>query len=78
MFAALLPLRERVQGSEHPDTLDTHHSLAWWTGIAGHAGEARDLFAALLPVRQRIQGPAHPDTLANHADLAYWVERAAP
>jgi hypothetical protein len=33
-FAALLPIRERVLGPEHPDTLTTRASLAYWTGQA--------------------------------------------
>ena len=31
-FAALLPIRERVQGPEHPDTLATRANLAYWSG----------------------------------------------
>jgi hypothetical protein len=31
-FAALLPIRERVQGPEHPDTLTTRANLAYWSG----------------------------------------------
>ena len=34
-YAALLPVRERVQGAEHPHTLTTRHNLAYWTGQAG-------------------------------------------
>ena len=34
-FAALLPIRERVQGPEHPGTLATRHELAYWTRQAG-------------------------------------------
>lgn len=30
-FAALLPIRERVSGSEYPDTLDARNNLAYWT-----------------------------------------------
>lgn len=30
-FAALLPVRERVLGREHPDTLTTRANLARWT-----------------------------------------------
>jgi hypothetical protein len=77
----LLPVRERVQGPEHPDTLAARNQLARWTGEAGDAAGARDLFAALLPVRERVQGPEHPDTLATRANLAYWsgkTEEAAP
>jgi hypothetical protein len=29
--AALLPVRERVSGPEHPDTLATRQALARWT-----------------------------------------------
>ena len=34
-FAALLPVRERVLGPEHPDTLTARSNLADWTGEAG-------------------------------------------
>jgi len=30
-FAALLPIRERVLGAEHPDTLTARSNLAHWT-----------------------------------------------
>jgi hypothetical protein len=36
-YAALLPVRERVQGAEHPGTLTTRANLAHWTGRAGDA-----------------------------------------
>jgi hypothetical protein len=74
----LLPIRERVQGPEHPDTLAARNQLARWTGDA--AG-ARKQFAVLLPIRERVQGPEHPDTLATRANLAYWsgkTQEAAP
>jgi hypothetical protein len=38
LLAELLPIYERVQGVEHPDTLDTRHTLAYWTGKAGDPG----------------------------------------
>ena len=59
-FAALLPVRERVLGAEHPDTLTARANLARWTGEAGDAAGARDQFAALLPVRERVLGAEHP------------------
>jgi hypothetical protein len=36
LFAALLLVRERVSGPEHPDTLTTQSQLAYWceTGSA--------------------------------------------
>jgi hypothetical protein len=36
-YGALLPVGERVQGAEHPDTLTTRNQLARWTGVAGDA-----------------------------------------
>ena len=30
-YAALLPVRERVSGAEHPDTLTARANLAHWT-----------------------------------------------
>ncbi|MFD0480821.1 hypothetical protein ACFQ0B_81360 [Nonomuraea thailandensis] len=30
-YAALLPIRERVLSTEHPDTLTTRNNLAYWT-----------------------------------------------
>jgi hypothetical protein len=68
--AELLPIRERVSGPEHPDTLAARVNLARWTGQAGDAAGARDQYAELLPIRERVSGPEHP------ANLARWIERA--
>ncbi len=35
----LLPVRERVQGAEHPATLATRKNLAYWTGRADRGAE---------------------------------------
>ena len=43
-FAALLPIRERVAGPDHPDTLNAWLSLAYWTGNAGDPVRACDLY----------------------------------
>jgi hypothetical protein len=75
-LAALLPLREQVQGAEHPNTLTTRHELATWTGMAGDAAGARDQCAALLPLRKRIMDPEHPDTLGTRHELAHWTGQA--
>ena len=58
MLAALLPLRERVSGPEHPDTLADRGNLARWTGNAGNAARARDMFAVLLPIAERSLAPS--------------------
>ena len=70
------PVRERVLGPEHPDTLTARSNLAASTGRAGDAAGARDQFAALLPVRERVSGPEYPGTLAARHELAYWTGEA--
>jgi Tetratricopeptide repeat len=72
----VLPIRERVLGPEHPETLITRSQLARWTGEAGDAAGARDQVAALLPIMERVLGPEHPDTLGTRHNLAYWTRRA--
>jgi len=41
-FAALLSIRERVLGPEHPETLAVWYQLAHWTARAGDAAAAPD------------------------------------
>jgi len=36
-YAALLPVRERVSGAEHPETLTARANLAHWSRQAGDA-----------------------------------------
>jgi len=76
LFAALLPVYERVLSAEHPDTLAARHNLAAWTGHAGDPTAARDLFAALLPVYERVIGAEHPSTLTARHNLAHWTGEA--
>ncbi|WP_396793961.1 tetratricopeptide repeat protein [Microbispora sp. H13382] len=37
LFAALLPIRERVSGPQHPNTVMTRTSLALWNERAGRS-----------------------------------------
>ena len=68
--------QDEAYGPEHPDTLATRASLAYWTGEAGDAAGARDQFAALLPIEERVLGPEHPETLAARDNLAVWTGAA--
>jgi len=42
-LAALLPVRERVLGPVHSDTLTTRHQLDYWTQESGRRGTKRRL-----------------------------------
>ncbi len=68
-FRDLLPLRERVQGPEHPSTLATRHALASALLGQGKAAEAEAAFRNFLPVRERVKGPRHPYTLETRRQL---------
>ena len=72
----LLPVRERVSGAEHSDTLAARGKLASWTGRAGNPAAARDQVAVLVPVRERVSGAEHSDTLAACGNLAHWTGQA--
>jgi Tetratricopeptide repeat len=76
LFAALLPIRDRVSGPEHLDTLNDRFELARWTGEAGDAVAARDQLAELLPIFERVSGPERWDTLAARHELASWTGEA--
>lgn len=80
LAALLLPVRVRVLGREHPDTLTARSNLAHWTETAGDPAGARDQFASLLPaverVLERVLGREHPDTLITRRNLAHWRGRA--
>lgn len=74
-LAALLPVRERVLGPDHPVVLTMGYNFAYSTGKEGDAAGARDQLAALVPVRERVSGPEHPDTLTARNNLAVWTRR---
>jgi Tetratricopeptide repeat len=63
-------------GPEHRDTLIARANLAYWTGEAGDAAEARDQFAALLPTQEQVMGRDHRQTLTDRGGLAYWTGQA--
>ncbi len=65
-----LPLRQRLQHPDHPDTLTTRANIAFWTYQCGDAAGALRLLTALLPDRERVLGPGHPSTLATRANIA--------
>jgi tetratricopeptide (TPR) repeat protein len=66
-----LPLRRRIQGDDHPDTLATRCNIAIWTGQSGDAAGALRLFLELLPDQVRVLGPRRQATLATRAGIAF-------
>ncbi|RSM36788.1 hypothetical protein DMA12_39000 [Amycolatopsis balhimycina DSM 5908] len=76
LFAELLLVEQRVLGTDHPDTLATHESLARWTGHAGDTASARDLYTELLQAQRRVLGAEHPDTLATYYNMSLFTGHA--
>jgi hypothetical protein len=68
-----LPLRRRIQGKDHPDTLATRSYIAHWTGECGDRAKALRLFQELLPDQARVLGADHPDTLGTRGNIAHWT-----
>ena len=70
MWRELLPLREKVLGGEHPDTLRTRNNLALAINAQGRSAEAETMWRELLPLREKVLGGEHPDTLTTRNNLA--------
>ena len=68
-----LPLRRRIQGIDHPDTLRVRNSIAFCTGQIGHSAEALRLSRELLPDLARVLGPGHPRTLGTRNNIAHLI-----
>jgi hypothetical protein len=60
---AVLAIRERVLGPEHPDTLWSRNNLADALFSQGKHAAAEKEHRAVLAIRERVLGPEHPDTL---------------
>jgi tetratricopeptide (TPR) repeat protein len=78
IYEQLLPIRERVLGAEHPDTLSTRSNLALAYQAAGRAGNAIAIYEQLLPICERVLGAEHPDTLSTRSNLALAYQDAGP
>jgi hypothetical protein len=64
------PLRDHLQGRDHPDTLRTRYNIALWTGYSGGPAASLPLFQELLPELERVFGPDHFATLSTRNNIA--------
>jgi hypothetical protein len=72
---AVVDVRTRMLGPEHPDTLSGMHSLARTMHDMGDLPGAYQLHQKLLAVRTRLLGPEHPATLSTMHSLAITLIR---
>lgn len=73
---AMLKIRQRLHGPEHPDTLLNWHNVAAMLRAQGKFVEAVKEHRAVLQVRERIHGPYHTNTLESCFHLALNLEAA--
>jgi len=65
-----LNVEERVQGPDHPDTLDSTNRLARILALEKRYPEAEQLQRGALDLERRVLGPEHTFTLRSINNLA--------
>jgi hypothetical protein len=70
LFEATLAERERVLGSDHPDTLTSRDHLGYAYAQAGRLDEATTLYERVLADSERTLGSDHPTTQAIQRHLS--------
>ncbi|KAJ6535505.1 P-loop containing nucleoside triphosphate hydrolase protein [Mycena capillaripes] len=73
---AMMEIRKRVLGEEHPDTLTSIANLALTYWSQGRWNDAEALEVEVMETSKRVLGEEHPDTLMSIANLAstYWSQ----
>ncbi|WP_198545977.1 serine/threonine-protein kinase [Actinacidiphila yeochonensis] len=71
LHTAVAADRDRLQGTEHPDTLASRHEAAYCLARLGRTEESLRLYSYVAEVRRRVFGPDHAATLAARHEAAY-------
>jgi tetratricopeptide (TPR) repeat protein len=67
---AVLQVRLRTLGADHPGTIDTRHSIARRISERGEYGNAETEFRDVLVAMRGVLGPEHPKTLGVQHNIA--------
>jgi len=65
-----LQIREKVLGSEHPDTAATYNNIAGVYDNQGDYPKALEWYQKALAIRKKVLGSEHPDTAAMYNNIA--------
>ena len=65
-----LEVRERILGSDHPDTAVTYNNIALVYQAQGEYKKALEYYGKVLEVRERVLGRGHPDTATTYNNMA--------
>ena len=69
-YRAVLQLREKILGPEHPDTLKTRNNLALALDYQAKYADAEPEYRELLRLKEKVLGPEDPSTLITRSGLA--------
>jgi len=70
---AVLQVRVRTLGADHPDTIDTRHSIARRLSERAEFDQAEVEYRDVIEAMRRVLGPEHPDTLTVQHNTASLV-----
>ena len=69
-FREVLKLREKILGSESPDTMTSRNNLAVMLLSEGKYSESEAQIRELITTETKVLGPENPDTLGSRNNLA--------
>jgi tetratricopeptide (TPR) repeat protein len=70
-----LRIRQKVLGSEHPDTVTSLNNLAVQYQDMGEYAKAEPLYQEALRLHKKVLGPEHPNTANSLNNLAELYQR---
>jgi tetratricopeptide (TPR) repeat protein len=70
---AVLQVQVRTLGADHPDTIDTRHSIARRLSERAEFDQAEVEYRDVIQAMRRVLGPEHPDTLTVQHNTASLV-----
>jgi tetratricopeptide (TPR) repeat protein len=75
LYERALAIREKVLGSDHPDTAMSLNNLAELLRQQGDLKGARPLFERALAINEKVLGPEHPATATSVNNFALLLEQ---
>ena len=75
LYSKALDIRERILGTEHPDTAITSSGIALSYTKLGNYETALEIYERVLLFQESTLGTEHPDTAATYNNIAYVYAR---
>ncbi|MBR3460290.1 MAG: tetratricopeptide repeat protein, partial [Clostridia bacterium] len=67
---AVVKIRERLLGEEHPDTATSYNNIALVYAAKGEYDRALEYHEKALAIREKVLGKEHPDTATSYNNIA--------